>query len=471
MIIEPNLPAARQLMMEGNRALAVVERNGMRVDVPRLEKTMKKLKKDIKRRGEELKESEVYEIWRRRFGKKTNLSSGPQLAAVLYEEMGFEPTEYTEKTQHLKDKSKRKPKTDAKALRQIDHPFPKQIVALESMKKTMATYLVGIHRELVGDILRPSFDLNLTRTYRGSSSKPNGQNFPNRDLVLKELVRSCFIPRKGHAIVEIDISGAEVRVAACYNKDPRLMQYILDPSKDMHRDMAAECYKIKTSQVTKAMRHVGKNSFVFPQFYGSFYVECAKNMWLAISQDGLEIDGASMKEHLKSQGINRLGDTGYGAEVEGDSFISHIKEVEAAFWNERFVRYRTWKEEWWEAYLETGSFGTLTGFQVKGDYKKLEVCNYPIQGSAFHCLLWSLSRLVLHYLPKYGMKTKVMGQIHDSILADVPLDELDDFLEIVANVMLVELDKQMDWLVIPFEIDASVSRESWFKSEEVAICV
>ena len=81
---------ARQLMHEGVIALAQVEANGMRVDVPRLERTIEKVGRRIKMQEELLREDDVFKTWRRRFGQKTNLGSGPQLGKILFEELGYE---------------------------------------------------------------------------------------------------------------------------------------------------------------------------------------------------------------------------------------------------------------------------------------------------------------------------------------------------------------------------------------------
>ncbi len=66
--------------------------------------------------------------------------------------------------------------------------------------------------------------------------------------------------------------------------------------------------------------------------------------------------------------------------------------------------------------------------------------NYPVQGSAFHCLLWALIR-VNRLLVKYGMKSMIVGQIHDSLIGDVKIEELKDYLEIVEQVTMVDLRK------------------------------
>jgi DNA polymerase I-like protein with 3'-5' exonuclease and polymerase domains len=92
------------------------------------------------------------------------------------------------------------------------------------------------------------------------------------------------------------------------------------------------------------------------------------------------------------------------------------------------------------------------GNKGEGILKKNDVTNYPIQSAAFHCLLWSLVRIV-KYIRKYKMGAKVVGQIHDSILADVPVDEVDDYVEICRRIMTVDLSKHWKWIIVPMEVE------------------
>ena len=111
---------------------------------------------------------------------------------------------------------------------------------------------------------------------------------------------------------------------------------------------------------------------------------------------------------------------------------------------------------------------TKTGFICQGFMKTNEIINYPVQGSAFHCLLWALIRLVLLELPKRKMKTLIVGQIHDSIVADVPDNEIQEFLSLANYVMTKMIRKAFKWLIVPLEIEAEVSPidGSWAEKKE-----
>ena len=108
---------------------------------------------------------------------------------------------------------------------------------------------------------------------------------------------------------------------------------------------------------------------------------------------------------------------------------------------------------------------TLTGFTIAGELTKNEVINYPVQGSAFHCLLWALTRLQTWLESQRKMQSKIVLQIHDSIIADVPLEELDDYIEMAVRLMTTDLKKEWKWLIVPLEVEPEVTpvNGNWFQ--------
>src|SRR5690606_6500640 len=123
-----------------------------------------------------------------------------------------------------------------------DHPFVKTYLEIKKLTKAVSTNFRGILREVVDGKVHCFFNLHLVQTYRSSSDSFNYQNIPVREEEIAKLIRRSFVARPGRQIIEIDIKGAEVITAACYHKDPTMLAYIKDPSKDMHRDMAMELY-------------------------------------------------------------------------------------------------------------------------------------------------------------------------------------------------------------------------------------
>jgi len=463
MKILPCENSAYKLLHNGSVALAQVEANGMRVDTDYLETAIKKTNRRINRIAVELQQDKIYKTWRKHFGSKTNMGSREQLGVILFDEMGHKCL-----TRNKNDK----PKSDEEALSSTGLPFVKKYLKMEQLKKAQSTYLKGILRHVTDGFVHPNFPLHLVQSYRGSSDAPNFQNIPIRDPAISKLIRRAFIPRPDHQIVEVDYGGVEICCATCYHKDPRMIRYINNPKLDLHRDMAGQCYVLEKNEITKDARYCGKNQFVFPQFYGDWYLNCAQGLWKIIDTMNLTNPetGHDLYSHLETQGIYELGDCDPNEKPKKGTFEKHIQEVEYDFWNNRFKVYGQWKKDWWQAYQDSGYFDTLTGFRVAGVLDRKQAINYPVQGSAFHWLLWSLIK-IQRLLRKYKMRSLIVGQIHDSIVSDVHKDETEDYLEIAKQVMTIDVKKHWPWINVPLTIEAEVAPVggTWYDKKKVKI--
>jgi DNA polymerase-1 len=467
--VKPNTKEAIKLLYRGQRALAEIEFNGVAVDVDYLESAIKGMAHKIEIRQAILKGSPVWLEWKKRFGQKANLNSLPQFGKLLYGVLGFkiDQRELTKTGQ---------PKMTEEVLSRLDSsdlPFLKKYQDLRKLLKIKSTYLDGLKREMIDGFVHPGYSLNLSLSHRSGCSRPNFQNQPVRNKKLAEMVRRCYKPRHpDHCIVEVDYGGIEVKVSACYNKDPVLLKYIKDKTTDMHRDMAMECYLLSKEEVSKDSRYCAKNKYVFPQFYGSYYVDCAKALWHAIDQLKLTTNsGVPLEKHLARNGIKSMGACLEDCDPRPGTFEYHIKQVEKKFWNERFAVYSKWKKEWYNKYLERGYFDLLTGFRCDSPMRRNQVINIPVQGSAFHLALWSMPR-ILEELEKAGLKRCLMvGEIHDSILFDCHKDEVKKLLAICHKVMVEEVRKHFSWIIVPLEIEADVAPRgrSWHEKAPMEI--
>jgi len=458
--MRPTTIDAYNLMHEGLLTLAEVEAVGMRVDVQRLDDTIEDVGNQISDLEDKLHSDNIWKKWKRRF-PKPSLDSRHQLGTVLIDELDYKPTQYTSggKT------GKRRAKMDEEELNKVNLPFVVDYLNLQKLKKLKGTYLLGVRREVVGDRVRPMFNLHLARTFRSSSDKFNAQNIPIRDPVIGALIRKCFIPSDGHVLVETDYSGHEFKIAACFWKDPTMMAYASDARFDIHRDMASKCYLL--DEVPKTSRFFAKNQFVFPTLYGSYFKNTAPNLWNAIDEGHLKTsDDQPLKQHLRDKGIQKLGECDPSERAKRGTFEYHIKEVEQEFFD-TFATLKDRQDKWWKKYLEVGSFRLMTGFVCPGVYKKNNLFNTPVQGPAFHLLLWDLIQLV-KWSKKSGRRSRIIGQIHDSIIADVHKDELSEYLDVTRRVMTKDVREHWDWVVVPLEVEAEVSETNWFEKKKVA---
>ena len=250
-----------------------------------------------------------------------------------------------------------------------------------------------------------------------------------------------------------------------------MIKEINDASKDMHRDAACDCFMLKKKQVSWDARDIGKNMFIFPQFYGDYYIHCAKNMWKAVVDRNIRTtDGINLIKHLRQKGIYELGNCDPTEKARKGTFEKRVQEIEYNFWNKKFKVYNQWKKDWYKAYLKKGYFETLTGFIIEGKMERNQVLNYPVQGSAFHWLLWSLIR-IQKLMNKYKMKSLLVGQIHDSIVGDIHKRERRDYLDIVKHVIYEDIRKHWKWIIVPLLVEVEVCpvNGNWYEKKEILI--
>jgi DNA polymerase-1 len=147
-----------------------------------------------------------------------------------------------------------------------------------------------------------------------------------------------------------------------------------------------------------------------------------------------------------------------------------VQYVEDKFWGEMFPVYARWKDRIWNEYVKKGYVKTLTGFLLRSRMKYNDVTNYPIQGSGFHCLLYSLINMHKEFKNK-GLKSKIIGQIHDSIVIDVYKDEVSDVIQIANYYMTQKIREDWDWLIVPLEIEVEISPigEAWSEKQPIKL--
>ena len=448
---------AYNLFHEGILSLAEAEWQGMRIDIGYIYEMYDKIDSDVKEMEHKLQQSDFIKNWKKLYKDKMNTGSGMQLGEMLYNQMGLEPVKLT---------ASGKGSTDENSLKQLNVPELDMILNIKKRKKLKATYLKNFEVEAVNGFVHPNFNLHTVRTYRSSSNSPNFQNIPKRDKEAMKITRDAIFPRKGHQLMEADFSKLEVSIAACYHKDPAMIEYLTSDHNDMHGDLAQQIFFIsdkdwdKHSPCHSTLRAATKNSFIFPQFYGDYYKNNAEGLrqWVELGtgvwkpKSGILMDdGTYLSDHMQSNGIKHFND-----------FVEHLKEIEYDFWNNRFKAYGKWKQKWMKLFEKKGYFDMKSGFRVSGDMRQNEVINYPVQGAAFHCLMWSFIQINKE-LKEKKMDTKLIGQIHDAIILDVHPEELDEACAILKRITTVDLPKAWEWIIVPLQIEAELCGvdESW----------
>ena len=468
-------PDAVELMHRGILAFSRMEKAGILIDQNYLTKAIDRSGKKINRMQRQLKEDPIFRTWQKRFGHKTNLDSREQLEKIIFDEMGYKRT--GRKTDKGADKA------DASAFEFVKLPFIDLYFKCARTIKARNTWLLGIQRELVNGRIHPFQDLHTAITYRPSTSRPNCSNWPVRDPIQASLVRRCIIAPPGFRVGEIDISGNEVCWSVVYHQDPQMRKYLEDPESDMHRDLAMKCFMLGREDVEKnehdpkkLKRYCAKNKFVFPEFYGSYFMDCSKNLWDSIDLYDLRTkEGTPIKKHLKRKGIKELGETNSNwdtgrIETQKGTFVEHIRQVEKWFWEDLYQVYHQWKQDWYAKYCKRGWFPFKTGFVSRGLYNWKQVCNSPIQGSAFHGLLWSLIELQ-DWMIRKKLKSHIVNEIYDSMLIYLHHKEVDYVLEKAQHIMTKEVIKHWPFINVKLTVEAEVAPKggSWNDKQPVRI--
>lgn len=457
--VEPNSKQAYNLLHKGILSLARAERQGICIDMKYCERQQKTLSRKIAWAEDQFRKTSFYKDWKTSIRHEPNIYSPQQLGKFLYEVKHIRQTRQTKSGAGV---------VDEEALESLDIPELQILLSAKKLKKIRDNYLAGFMREAVNGVIHPSFNLHLVKTFRGSANNPNFQNIPKRDKQAKLITRKALIPREGHQLMEADFGSLEVRIAACYHHDPTMIRYIKDESTDMHRDMAQQIFKLsnfdKHNGAHGILRTAAKNGFVFPQFYGDYYLPCAKSLakWGQLPEgrwnkhDGIDIGGIKLSDHLINQGIKSF-----------NGFVNHVQDIEADFWENRFPVYARWKERWWNAYQRIGQFSMLTGFTCIGEMGKNNAINYPVQGAAFHCLLWSLITLD-KFIIDNELRTRIIGQIHDSIVLDIYPPERQIIIDAITDITTRQLLNEFKWIIVPLKIDFEIGEidGSWADMKE-----
>ena len=423
---DEHLRQGYELFHNGSIAFCQIQEEGFPIDVEKLISNDRRLEVLIIKKIAEINTSEEVKKWD--LNEPFNFNSPKHLQHLLFELHDFK----SNKTTPTGEKS-----VDVDSLEKIDSDVCRKIVEYRKLYKIKNTFLAGLKRETIGDKLRPFFNLNRVATYRSSSNSINFQNLTKHNKFAKEFIRGCVKAPPGYRIVEFDQGQLEVRGSAAISKDSSLVKYILDSSSDMHRDTAADYLLKKAKDIDKnTERQVIKNKAVFPSFYGASAKTIAPAVWKSLTK--------TSKVHLKQNGISTFNE-----------FEKHVKEAWNNFWDVRFVEYKNWRDFKWKQYIRTGKIKLNTGFYYTAIGNKNQVLNAPIQGPCFHMVLYSII-VLLKELKCQNLKSKIIGQIHDSIVMLVKDEELDILKEIVKSCMIDKVKKKWNWIDVPLVVEADV---------------
>lgn len=358
--------------------LSVMETNGFTVDTARLQA----MKTALTAQAAAL-EKEIYEA----AGAAFNINSPKQLGHMLFEVLHLP----------VRKKTKTGYSTDAEVLESLrdTHPAVEKIVRFRALKKLISTYLDGLEPLIVPATGRvyTSFHQTVTATGRLSSSDPNLQNIPIRTEQGKK-IRSLFVPGKGYDyILSGDYSQIELRLLAHLSQDPTMIDGF-KKNQDIHRRTASEVFHIPWEQVTPEERSHAK-AVNFGIIYGISDFGLARN---------IGISRAQAKQYIESYFARYSTIHGYMEEL-----VRQAKET--GITRTMFGRMRTLTD------INSKNF-------TRRSLAERMAMNTPIQGSAADIIKLAMNA-VQRELEQRQLRSRLLVQVHDELVLEVPADELE----------------------------------------------
>ncbi|HEM4954714.1 TPA: DNA polymerase I [Streptococcus suis] len=338
---------------------------------------------------------EIYEL----AGQEFNINSPKQLGTILFEEMGL-PLEYTKKT-------KTGYSTAVDVLERLAPiaPVVSKILEYRQITKLQSTYVVGLQEAILEDgKIHTRYVQDLTQTGRLSSTDPNLQNIPVR-LEQGRLIRKAFVPSlENSVLLASDYSQIELRVLAHISQDKHLIE-AFQQGADIHTSTAMRVFGIeKAEDVTPNDRRNAK-AVNFGVVYG-------------ISDFGLS---------------NNLGITRKEAKAYIDTYFERFPGIKNYMETiVREARDKGYVETIYKRRRELPDINSRN-FNVR-NFAERTAINSPIQGSAADILKVAMINLD-KALTEAGLATRMLLQVHDEIVLEVPVAELETVKAMVKETM------------------------------------
>jgi DNA polymerase-1 len=393
--------------------LVRMEAHGIRVDVKALEAMSQEMEQGLVQAREEI---------HRLAGTEFNVDSPKQLREILFEKMGLKPKRKTVKSKVAS--------TDAQTLEELaaEHPIAERILEYRELAKLKGTYVDALPRLVHPETGRvhTSYHPTGAATGRLSSSNPNLQNIPVRTEAGRQ-IRSAFVPQDGHLFLASDYSQVELRVLAHLCGDAELIK-AFRAGEDIHRHTAAKVFGVVPDLVSSQMRRRAK-----AVNFGILY-------------------GMSQTRLAREQGISR---------TEARQFIDTYFE--------RFASVQAYIEEVRDQALRDGAVRTLFGRvryfpALHGKVNRAvqeqalrAAVNTTIQGTAADLMKLAMLR-VDEALEAAGSKARMLLQVHDELLLELPEAEIETVSELVRRSM-----EEVYPLEVPLSVDQKVGR-SWLEA-------
>ena len=395
------------------QVLADMELEGIRIDVPFLKSLSDDIEKDIF----SLQQA-VYE----QAGETFNLSSPKQLGDILFEKLKLISKPKKTKTGQYA--------TSEEILSELapKHKIVANVLEYRQLQKLQSTYIDALPKEVnsTTERVHTTYMQAVTATGRLSSNNPNLQNIPIR-TERGQQIRKAFVPRnEDYTLLSADYSQIELRVIAALSGEKNMIEAFLQ-NQDIHRSTAAKVFNVDIQSVTREQRSHAKTVN-----FGIIY--------------GVSAFGLSNQTELSRSESKELIDTYYQTYPQLKVFID--KQIHFAREN---------------GYVETilGRRRYLPDInsrnQVVRGAAERNAVNAPIQGSAADIIKIAMIN-IYNLLKDNKLKTKMLLQVHDELIFDVPKNELDFVKPLIKKTM-----EEAYQFAVPLVVDLGVGK-NWLEA-------
>ncbi len=388
-----------------------MERNGVSLNLPFLGQ----MSKELDQRLHQLIKK-IYEL----AGQEFNINSTKQLADILFKKLELPVIKRT----------KTGPSTDVDVLETLakEHQLPRELLEYRQLTKLKSTYVDALPRLINPQTGRvhTSYNQTVAATGRLSSSDPNLQNIPIRTEIGRK-IREAFVPVDDyHVILDADYSQIELRIMAHLSQDPTLTKAFQE-GKDIHRETAALVFKVAPEDVTDDMRRRAKE-VNFGIMYGMGPYGLASR--LEIPQDEAEMfiinyfASYPKIQEFMTQAQDFARKNGYVT-----TLLNRRRYLPDIHSDNRRVR----------------------------EFAERNAINTPIQGTAADLIKVAMIK-IFKRLKERKLNSKMIMQVHDELVFEVPKSEIELMKELVRQEM-----EQAIQLSVPIKVDVGVGK-NWLEA-------
>lgn len=401
-----------QVEMPLMKVLAKMELAGVSLDQKWLAQESKDLENDLKNL-----EASIFEL----SGEEFNMNSPKQLGDILFEKLQLDPKAKKTKTGQYQTSEEVLQKLSGK------HEIIKYILEYRTYQKLKSTYVDALPQQIDKSDHRvhTNFSQTTAATGRLASVNPNLQNIPIRTLRGQQ-IRGAFVSDEGNKIISADYSQIELRLIAEISDEENMIKAFQE-GQDIHASTASKLFKVPLDEVTKTQRSQAK-TVNFGIIYGQSAFALAEQTGLSRTEAKQMIDEyyktyPKLKEFMTEQ-VKKARELGYVETILGRR--RHLKDINS------------------------------NNFVVRGHAERNAV-NAPIQGSAADIIKIAMIKID-EELQSQKMKTKMLLQVHDELIFEAPINEV----ETAENLIKKEMESAIKTRV-PLLVEVGVG-DNWLEA-------